>query len=419
MCGVDVSQQKRIKDAEHNYYCQPCWQNHSLGREQPNHKYRCTFCGGSFAVGEVYDQDGHIICLGCHAAGATASEHVDPFADIAKLATGTPVAPELIRCSACGAMVSKFHMGSSGICVDCHRQVPAKADEREGSARQIPISKILVGVAVVAFLIVGTVLWATQQTKKRPSVKTTASVIDDEPPPAAISKDGPLPTAISTGTPKEDDATILHSLSGTAYVVNGAGNTLFQAGIHIFMLSPRIPQPSYADAYQSLLKDMSSESDKSRLQKVSLAKELASIASLPKTDTDSVSEGLKINISQADDHLKGLAESSNILQQELAKADLSAREVFLSIRMGNSHNEEQMQLFAEMGEQGSSYFFQGVRDDRLWTPIAAHSIVCESASERSWRIPHSVEEGLLCSICGFTDQLVHCRMGDSYRRHGK
>ena len=76
VCGLDVSKQKRTKDAEGNYYCDPCW---ALKRERQQQVEAssaapdaaddelpfCEACEGRFTPGNLRDHKGQILCVDC------------------------------------------------------------------------------------------------------------------------------------------------------------------------------------------------------------------------------------------------------------------------------------------------------------------------------------------------------------------
>jgi hypothetical protein len=99
-CGTDVSQRKRTKDAEGNYYCEPCWAAKvdaaRAGTPAPGSTdddavmYPCGECEGLFAADEVYDEGGGAtICRNCWQARATRAPA------IAAKAGGAPADPDL------------------------------------------------------------------------------------------------------------------------------------------------------------------------------------------------------------------------------------------------------------------------------------------------------------------------------------
>ncbi|MDB5357041.1 MAG: hypothetical protein JWN24_3494 [Phycisphaerales bacterium] len=70
-CGIDVSQRKRTKDAEGNYYCEPCWAARAQAAagvppvDDVIH-YPCYVCDTLFTPDEVYDEGGgRTICKAC------------------------------------------------------------------------------------------------------------------------------------------------------------------------------------------------------------------------------------------------------------------------------------------------------------------------------------------------------------------
>ncbi len=74
VCGQDVSRQPRTKDANGNYYCQPCYDSamaESRGvtaTSEQSGGYTCATCGEAFGVNDVYDDGGTVICKACHGA---------------------------------------------------------------------------------------------------------------------------------------------------------------------------------------------------------------------------------------------------------------------------------------------------------------------------------------------------------------
>lgn len=99
VCGADVSSQRRVKDPQGNYYCQVCYDAKLADRRaratgNPEVDFECGTCRRFFAVEDVYDEGGTIICKACFATRVrpsrkTAEEH-EPAAAEASM----PAAPE-------------------------------------------------------------------------------------------------------------------------------------------------------------------------------------------------------------------------------------------------------------------------------------------------------------------------------------
>lgn len=110
VCGQDVSRQKRTKDLQGRYYCQPCYD--SLSAKQPPSQadpaaYVCATCGRSFAVDDVYDEHGTIICTGCWSlrganTSTTKAKTVAPSRSASCPSCGVALATDAAFCSRCG-----------------------------------------------------------------------------------------------------------------------------------------------------------------------------------------------------------------------------------------------------------------------------------------------------------------------------
>ena len=116
--------------------------------------YTCAVCGRQFAVSDVYDQGGSVICRNCFGAHETT----------------TPVAPQMIACAACGAEISSGEaqeVDGSPMCPACAMAAAARGSGRRRVAtrRQSGALPWLMGGTVAAAAIIGVVLFARSHQK--------------------------------------------------------------------------------------------------------------------------------------------------------------------------------------------------------------------------------------------------------------
>jgi formylmethanofuran dehydrogenase subunit E len=63
-CGMDVSQARRMKDKEGNYWCVPCGEKDKMRRLHSDAGI-CEGCGESFNKGSLMDIGGQHLCPRC------------------------------------------------------------------------------------------------------------------------------------------------------------------------------------------------------------------------------------------------------------------------------------------------------------------------------------------------------------------
>ncbi len=110
VCGKDVSDAQRVKDAEGKYLCAACHQAQLAVGQAPEMSqiYVCSVCQGVFSAADVYDDAGKVVCKSCWAGNAAPA--------------GRPNASMLIcaKCNTPGAYDQMRNLNGLPFCRKCY-----------------------------------------------------------------------------------------------------------------------------------------------------------------------------------------------------------------------------------------------------------------------------------------------------------